>query len=65
MTRPDVLDEIAVVSSICRELGLGEVTFANLKSAHRATFLISPLDIVATVRSTEPVNAAWRRAAGE
>lgn len=65
MTRPDVLDEIAVVSSICRELGLGEVMPAILKAAHHTTFLISPLEIVARVQSAEPVDTAWRRAAGE
>jgi hypothetical protein len=65
MARSNVLDEIAIVSSICRELGLGEVTPVILNAAHHTTLLISPLMVVARVQSAEPIDTAWQRAARE
>ncbi|MDZ5698690.1 aminoglycoside phosphotransferase family protein [Chelativorans sp. M5D2P16] len=65
MSRPDLHDEIAVVSTICRDLGLGEVTPTILKTAHHTTLLISPLTIVARVQSSEPIDAARQRAIRE
>ncbi|WP_158259852.1 aminoglycoside phosphotransferase family protein [Phyllobacterium phragmitis] len=65
MSRPNFHDEIAVVSTICRNLGLGEVTPTILKKAHHTTLLISPLTIVARVQSSEPLDAARQRAIRE
>jgi Phosphotransferase enzyme family len=65
MVRPDVLDEIAAVSSLCQELGLGSVAPSVLKTAHHTTLLLSPLSIVARVQSAEPSERTWRQANDE
>jgi hypothetical protein len=65
MARPNLHDEIAVVSTVCRDLGLGDVTPTILKTAHHTTLLLSPLAIVARVQSAEPIDAARQRAVRE
>lgn len=65
MARSTLDDETAVVSAICRNLGLGEVTLATLNAAHHTTFLVSPLRIVARVQSSEPIDAAKETARTE
>ncbi len=58
MARSTLDEEISVVSAMCRNLGLGEVTLTPLNAAHHTTFLVSPLRIVARVQSSEPIEAA-------
>jgi hypothetical protein len=65
MARSTLDDEITVVSAICRDLGLGDVTLTTLKAAHHTTFLVSPLRIVARVQSSEPIDAARKTAIRE
>lgn len=65
MSRPSLQDEIAIVSTLCSDLGLGEVTPTILKAAHHTTLLISPLSMVARVQSAEPIGAAWERTTRE
>lgn len=65
MDRAPLNEEIAVVSTMCRELGLGEVTLATLKAAHHTTFLISPIRIVARMQSSEPIDSARKTAVKE
>lgn len=65
MSRPSLQDEIAVVSTLCSDLGLGEATPTILKAAHHTTLLISPLSMVARVQSAEPIGAARERATRE
>lgn len=65
MDRTALNEEMAVVSTMCKSLGLGEVTLTTLKAAHHTTFLVSPLRIVARVQSSEPRDAAWETATKE
>jgi Ser/Thr protein kinase RdoA (MazF antagonist) len=65
MTRATLDEEITAVTGICKDLGLGEITLATLKAAHHTTFLVSPLNIVARVQSSEPIDAARKTATRE
>lgn len=65
MARSTPDEEMTVVSAMCIDLGLGEVTLATLKAAHHTTFLVSPLGIVARVQSSEPIDAAGETAIRE
>jgi hypothetical protein len=65
MIRLPLDEEIALVSTICRDLGLGEVTPTLLKAAHHTTLLASPLMVVARVQSSKPIDLACRMAARE
>ena len=65
MTRLPLDGEIALVSTLCRDLGLGEVTPVVLKAAHHTTVLVSPLKVVARVQSSEPLAVAHRLAVRE
>lgn len=65
MARASLVDEIAAVRVICRELGLGEVTPTVLKAAHHTTLLIPPLMMVARVQSAEALDMARRGAVRE
>jgi aminoglycoside phosphotransferase (APT) family kinase protein len=65
MTRASLVDEIATVSAVIRELGLGEVKSAVLKAAHHTTLSISPLMMVARVQSSEPLDVAFHTAVRE
>jgi len=65
MARATLDEEMTVVSTMCIDLGLGEVTLAALKAAHHTTFLASPLKIVARVQSSEPIGAARKTATRE
>ena len=63
--QPSLHDEIAVVSTICRNLGLGKVSPTILKAAHHTTVLISPHTGVARVQSSEAIYTARQRAIRE
>ncbi len=65
MARPCIADDIATVSALCRDLGLGDVTPLPLKAAHHTTLAIPSLAMVARVQSAEPVDEAWQRAVDE
>lgn len=65
MARLSLADEIAAVCSICRQLGLGEVSPTLLKAAHHTTLLISPLTFVARVQSAGALDFARQRATRE
>ena len=65
MARATLDEEMTVVAGMCKDLGLGKITLATLKAAHHTTFLVSPLNIVARVQSSEPIEAARRTATRE
>ena len=65
MIRVSLVDEMAMVSSLVRELGLGAIEPTVLKAAHHTTLFISPLKIVARVQSAERLPAAHLRAGRE
>ncbi|MGV0819458.1 hypothetical protein [Martelella sp. AMO21009] len=65
MSRPNLHDEIAAVTTLCRAFELGELTPTLLKQSHHTAFLISPLRIVARVQTSEPADAAQQRAIRE
>jgi hypothetical protein len=65
MSRASLHDEIALVSTLCSDLGFIGITPAVLKAAHHTTLLLSPLPIVARVQSAEPIPVARERAVRE
>ncbi|MEO5830586.1 MAG: aminoglycoside phosphotransferase family protein [Rhodanobacter sp.] len=65
MPRATLDEEMTAVSGICKGLGLGEIMLAILKAAHHTTFLVSPLNIVARIQSSEPSDAARETATRE
>lgn len=65
MARASLGDEIATVSALVRNLGLGEVEPAVLKAAHHTTLSLVPLMIVARVQSSEPLDFAFQTASRE
>ena len=65
MGRASLADEIAAVSALVRQLGLGEVNPVVLKAAHHTTLFIPPLRMVARVQSSELLKAAYDTAVQE
>ncbi len=62
MARAPLADEIAATCTLCRALGLGDVSPILLKAARHTTLLIAPPGIVARVESAEPADTAIRTA---
>jgi hypothetical protein len=65
MARACLGEEIATVSALVRNLGLGDVEPAVLKAAHITTLSLAPLMIVARVQSGEPLDFAFQTASRE
>jgi len=65
MTRLPLVEEIAAVAGLCRDIGLGTVQPVLRNAAHHTLLQLSPLELVARVQSAGSTDVAWSRALRE